>query len=89
VETRTTTSQPDQAELENVEPDTITTLLCQQAEACDSEGNCFETEREIEFAVDDHLITWMACYNFRSCEGEKEYFTEEQILSVEYQCTNR
>lgn len=73
-------SEPDQSILETEEPDTITTLLCQKAEACNEE-DCSEFERSLEFEVDTTLIVFLACYNFEPCEGEKHYFSEEQIAN--------
>lgn len=68
----------DQTEPQPAQADTPTMMMCQQAEACDSEGVCSQAEKPVEFEIDSTLIHYQACYHFRPCEG-KNVFTEEQI----------
>jgi hypothetical protein len=69
---------PDQSALETEEPDVLTIMMCQQATACNSEGECIDVERPLEFTLDSDLIYWQACYNFEPCDG-KALYTEQQI----------
>jgi hypothetical protein len=66
----------EESEWEDAEPDTPTMMMCQQATACTADGECFDVEKPVEFAVDDTLIYWQACFNFRPCEGKKFYRDE-------------
>jgi hypothetical protein len=57
-------------------------IMCQEAVACDSEGVCVDTTKPVEFEIDQQLIYWQACFNFRPCDG-KNVYTEGQILDYQ------